>query len=134
VTEGDPSSAGAPPPGAPRVPRHVRTRRTGDDVVVVDLHTERYYGLDGVGADLWRLLVSGHPIPAAVDQLGRRYDVDTEVLREDVDGLVATLLDRGLLTDDDPGTGVGLCPAVPIATHLEVATAAAPEPAQEGSR
>src|SRR5690606_25513702 len=39
-----------------RLPEHVLTRTVGDETVLLDLESEEYYGLDGVGARFAELI------------------------------------------------------------------------------
>jgi hypothetical protein len=78
------------------LPEGVLTREVDGELVLLNLRTEEYYGLDPVGADIVSRLTSA-PLATAVDALCRDYDVDADVLRADVDALIAELLDAGLL-------------------------------------
>lgn len=118
------TSTGLPPDRAPtyRVPTHVRTRAVGDESLVLDLRTERHFGLDGVGHHLWSLLRGGATIEDAVDHLAAVYDVDRAQLTADVGDLVEVLLDRGLLVTGQPGRaheGLGSVRALPRRTSSD---------------
>ncbi|CAN5883557.1 hypothetical protein BH23ACT2_BH23ACT2_24750 [soil metagenome] len=65
-------------------------------MVLLDLETEQYFGLDDVGADIVTRITE-KPVAVALDELTAAYDVDREALRTDVDDLVASLLGAGLL-------------------------------------
>lgn len=78
------------------IPEHVLYRPVGGQMVLLDLDSEQYYGLNEVGADIISRLTE-HPFEAAITSLARNYEVDAEVLRQDVDELVRELLEAGLL-------------------------------------
>lgn len=64
---------------------------------MLDLRTGVYYGLEGAGARIWRLL--RRPVTLAVLQeaIGGEYAVEPARCREDVAELVGELLQRGLI-------------------------------------
>lgn len=64
---------------------------------------EVYFGLNGVGAEIWQLLP---PVSASLDELvsglsSRYADVAPEVLRADAIELLETLRQNGLVLADD---------------------------------
>lgn len=80
-----------------RIPPHIMTRRVGEDVVVLDLQSGIYFGLDEIGVRVWGLLEKGETVSAAIAAIAEAYDVAQETVRADVCELVQELLDRGLL-------------------------------------
>jgi hypothetical protein len=78
------------------IPDQVYLREVNGQMVLLNLETEQYYGLDEVGAAIVNRLVEA-PRDAAIDALLGLFDVEAEVLRRDVDNLVTSLLDAGLL-------------------------------------
>ena len=78
------------------IPDQVYLREVNGQMVLLNLETEQYYGLDEVGAVIVNRLVE-LPRDAAIDALLGDFDVDADTLRRDVDNLVADLLDVGLL-------------------------------------
>lgn len=69
-----------------------------DESVLLDLKSEMYFGLDEVGTRVWDLLATGNPISEVQEVLSSEYDVDSKTLREDLESLVKTLVERGLAT------------------------------------
>lgn len=84
------------------IPEGVLARQVDDEMVLLDLESEQYYGLDRVGADIVSRLTC-EPEHEAVAALCRDYEVDDAILRTDVERLVAELLAAGLLTRVHPG-------------------------------
>lgn len=82
------------------LPGGVSTRVVDGEMVLLNLRTEQYYGLDRVGADIVTRLTTV-PFPEAMDALCRDYDVEDDVLRADVDRLTGELLREGLLERAD---------------------------------
>ncbi len=91
-------SAADPPSFA--FPDGVLVQHVGDELVLLDLRTEQYYGLDRIGADMVTRLIRS-PESRAVESLCRDYDVDAGVLAEDMARLVGDLLTAGLLERTD---------------------------------
>lgn len=79
------------------IPDTVLVREVGDELVMLDLRSERYFGLNGVAADIVARLTTA-PHCVALAGLSEDYDVDLDVLQHDTDRLVEELLAAGLLT------------------------------------
>lgn len=86
-----------------KLAEHVRHVRLDDQVVVADLRSGRYLGLDGVGARVWDLVGEGATRGAIVECLAAEYDVSPDVLERDVGGLLEELAARRLI---EPGPAV----------------------------
>lgn len=69
----------------------------GSEVVMLSLRDATYYGLDDVGAQVWRQIQTPTTIADIVAALVEMYDVDAARCRADVINLVAALLDRRLV-------------------------------------
>ena len=80
-----------------RVPSGVLAREIADEVVILDLNSGSYFGLDAVGARFWQLLSQGLSQDAIHESLCAEYDVAPEQLRADLTRLVADLRRHGLL-------------------------------------
>lgn len=83
------------------VPEHVMFRELDGEAVILDLESECYFGLDEVGTRMWLTLTENATIAAAFDALADEYDVEPDRLRADLDELVTTLVDRGLVLATD---------------------------------
>jgi hypothetical protein len=75
----------------------VVSRRLEDDVVLVNLRTNRIYSLNKTGARFWELLAEGHGRDAIETQLRAEFDVSSEQLAAEVDQLVTALVSAGLV-------------------------------------
>ena len=80
-----------------RVPKDVLISRLQEESVLLNLDNESYYGLDDVGTRMLSVLNSSDSVQSAWLQLVDEYDVDREVLRDDLVSLVERLLERGLV-------------------------------------
>jgi hypothetical protein len=70
----------------------------GGDGVILDLTSASYFGLDRVGVRFWTLLQADPSLLRAFDVLLAEYEVAPELLKSDLDALVAQLVDAGLVT------------------------------------
>lgn len=73
-----------------RIPAHVLVRQLAGESVLLNLQTERYFGLDEVGTRMWTHLTSSVSIEAAYQNLLEEYEVEGKVLRRNL----SDLLDR----------------------------------------
>ena|SRR5688572_27810863 len=79
------------------VPDDVLISHLQEESVILNLDSERYFGLDDIGTRFLSVLTSSESIEAAYEQLSQEYDVDKDVLRRDLLALVENLIDKGLL-------------------------------------
>lgn len=83
-----------------RVPDEVLISNLQDESVILNLNSERYFGLDDVGTRMLTVLNNSDSIEAAYESLAAEYNVDRQVLRDDLRALVESLLQQGLVTID----------------------------------
>lgn len=85
------------------VPENVLHRVVDGQLVLLDLDSEQYFGLDEIGAAMVRLITT-LPAGEAEAALLDEYDVEPDRLRADLEEMIASLVEAGLLTPvDDPG-------------------------------
>ncbi|HKY03661.1 MAG TPA: PqqD family protein [Blastocatellia bacterium] len=65
--------------------------------VMLNLKTERYFGLDDVGTRIFTAVTNSSSIEQAYESLLGEFDVDRVVLRRDIDELLEKLLGNGLV-------------------------------------
>ena len=80
-----------------RVPDDVLISHLQEESVLLDLDSERYFGLDDVGTRMLSVLRASDSIEAAYESLLGEYDVDGEVLRRDLLALVENLIQQGIV-------------------------------------
>jgi len=76
----------------------VAARRLGDEIVLVNLRTNLIYELNRTGARLWELLAEGCDRREIERRMLTDFDVAEETLRTEIDELLASLLEAGLVT------------------------------------
>ena len=79
------------------VPAHVLVRLLDRESVLLNLDTERYFGLDETGTRMWQLLTTLPTIDAAYHELLAEFDVAPELLRANLTELLERLVENGLL-------------------------------------
>jgi len=85
-----------------RVPDEVLISNLQQESVILNLDSERYYGLDDVGTRFLSVLTNSESIEAAYEKLAGEYDVDNQALREDLLALVEDLVNQGILIRVNP--------------------------------
>jgi hypothetical protein len=91
-------------------PPHVLVRHLDGEAVLLNLETERYFGLDATGSRMWELVTTSPNIDEAYSKLAHEFDVQPELLRQHLVDLVKQLVDNGLLTVSS--NDVGTIPAI----------------------
>lgn len=69
----------------------------GDEIVLLDLETETYFGLNPIGSRFWHLATTAPTIRDAIAVMIEEYDVAPEELERDMTALLEDLVGRGLL-------------------------------------
>lgn len=78
----------------------VLCQQVGGEVVLLDLASERYFGLDPVGSRIWQLLDQNLSLEQVLQHLNDEYDAPREQLRDDLLDLIKHLVDSGLVSVD----------------------------------
>lgn len=78
-------------------PAHVLVRVLDRESVLLNLETEKYFGLDETGTRMWQLVTACPSIDAAYQELLAEFDVEPELLRTNLTDLLGRLVDNGLL-------------------------------------
>jgi hypothetical protein len=79
------------------VPKYVHVCCLEKESVLLNLEAEIYYGLDETGTRMWQLLTTAPNIDHAYEELLAEFDVEAELLRQNLSELLGQLLDKGLL-------------------------------------
>jgi len=76
----------------------VIAQEVAGEMVLLDLNSEHYFGLDAVGARVWQLIRESGDLQAIVDTLLDEFDVEEARLRDDLERLLGELLATGLVS------------------------------------
>ena len=82
-----------------RVPEDVLVSDMDGEMVLLNLKSEAYFGLDRVGARMFTAVTSADSVEAAYSQLTAGFDVEPQRLREDLAEILDGLLESGLLEE-----------------------------------
>jgi len=72
-------------------------RVVGGELVLLDLESATYFGLNEVGSRMWTLMGELGSLRPVCDAVSREYDVSRAQLERDLLALVRELHDKGLL-------------------------------------
>jgi hypothetical protein len=79
------------------VPEGVLLREVGGEAVVLNLHTESYFGLDAIGTRMWAVMTQAPTLCLARDALLTEFEVSSEQLDADLTAFVLSLKEAGLV-------------------------------------
>ena len=77
--------------------KDVLTQEVSGEMVLMDLSSEQYFGLDAVGTRVWNLLDQGISPADLLSILLREYEVEQQQLESDIEELLGQLLEAGLV-------------------------------------
>jgi hypothetical protein len=102
----------------------IAARVVDGEAILINLSNGTYYSIEGTGAIVWALLERGHPVADVAAELSRRLGVDEQTALEDVERLVARLVEERILVAAEqtatPGPIDGLpYPPAYATPHLE---------------
>jgi len=76
----------------------VVTREVGGEMMLMDLESGTYFGLDAVGGRAWQAFEDGQTIEELCAQIEQDFEVAPEQLREDMFALARKLIEHKLVT------------------------------------
>ncbi|MGW8169142.1 MAG: PqqD family protein [Sulfurovaceae bacterium] len=74
----------------------VATQEVDDEIIILDMNTENYFGLNKIGSAIWQAMKEKQVLNEVYETLLERYDVEAEVLMADLENFVEKLLISGL--------------------------------------
>ena len=98
MTEAERSDTGGQ--ATARINPDVVSRRVGDEVVLVNLKTNRIFTLSPTGSRFWELFEAGSSRPEIEDQLLAEFDVGREDLSREIDELLDRLRQAQIVGED----------------------------------
>jgi len=78
-------------------PQHVLIRHLDGESVLLNLETERYFGLDATGTRMWEVVTAQPSTQLAFEELLEEFEVEPEALRKHLTELLSGLVENGLL-------------------------------------
>ncbi len=67
------------------------------EMVLLDMNSENYFGLDEVGTAIWQAIQEKETLKEVFDLLLEQYDVESDVLEKDLLDFVGKLVESGLV-------------------------------------
>ena len=71
------------------------------ETAILNTHTGDYFGLDEVGASVWRLIRQPQTVAGIIEEISAEYDVDPTRCQTDLLALVGQLAAHGLVVVSD---------------------------------
>jgi hypothetical protein len=78
----------------------VLSQTLGGEVMLLDLKSEQYFGLNAVGTRIWELIGELGEVDRVFAALLAEYDAEPDTLAGDLRSLLTRLVDAGLLQAD----------------------------------
>lgn len=76
----------------------VLAQEVSGEMVLLDLKSEQYLGLNEVGTRIWQLLQEHNELDVVSGILLDEYDVDAALLKADLDKLINEMLEAGIIS------------------------------------
>lgn len=76
----------------------VLCQEVNGEMVLLDLKSETYFGLDATGTRIWQLISESGNLQSAFDSMLAEYDVEEEQLQREFTDLLVQLSDAGLVS------------------------------------
>ena len=73
-------------------------QEVGGEIVILDLKSESYFGLDEVGARIWQLMQEHGDLQRVFEVMLREFDVEPDRLEADMNNLISELAKSGLVS------------------------------------
>jgi hypothetical protein len=80
------------------VPDHVLSQEVGGEIVILDLESGTYYGLNEVASCIWLLIQRRSTLEEVIEALLEEYEADEATLRSDLLKCLKTLAEARLVS------------------------------------
>jgi ornithine carbamoyltransferase len=67
------------------------------EMVLLDMNSENYFGLDAVGTDIWQAMQENGSLQNVLETLLAQYEVEEDVLKKDLLTFLEKLQESGLV-------------------------------------
>lgn len=76
----------------------VLCQEVNGEMVLLDLNSEAYFGLDATGTRIWQLIRETGDLQSAFQSMLAEYDVDEDQLHREFTDLISQLAEEGLVS------------------------------------
>ena len=73
-------------------------RRMGDEIVLINLKTNRIYSLNRTAARLWELLSAGNQVADIEKIMFEEFDVTETLIKDEIQRLITSLVDENFIS------------------------------------
>lgn len=85
-----------------QISTEVLSSKIDEEVVLMSIKADSYFGLDPIGSHIWELLsIKPATLNELVQVLMDEYDIDKEICLKDVQAFVDTMSERKLIVNSD---------------------------------
>ena len=77
-------------------PNHVSTD-LGGEVVILDMQSDEYFSLDGVGIRIWEMIETSTPVNEILAAILQAYDVEPATAERDLLAVLSEMAREGLI-------------------------------------
>ena len=88
-----------------RLAQHVVSCDLDGEAAILNVQSGIYYGLDEVGAAVWRMVSEPRTVAGIIEGIMSEYDVDADQCRGDMFRLLGELAEHGLIEVADGSAG-----------------------------
>ncbi len=79
------------------IPQSLFVQEVDGEMVLLDMNSENYFGLDEVGTAIWQAMQEKETLKEVFEVLLEQYEVEPEVLEKDLLSFVEKLVESGLV-------------------------------------
>jgi hypothetical protein len=83
----------------PRIPDYIVSRELNGETVILNLETGNYFGLNNVGARIWKGLTEGKTREEICNAVTEEFEVSEADAAADLDHLIGQMRAQGLVED-----------------------------------
>jgi hypothetical protein len=76
--------------------------KIGDEVVMLDMDSGYYFGLNSVASDIWALMENEIAFDLLIDTLMAKFEVDRSVCESDTQELIDQMLEKKIIRKVEP--------------------------------
>ncbi|WGV60415.1 PqqD family protein [Brevibacillus brevis] len=76
---------------------NVKATIDNDEYILLNMANGKFYGLDNVGSEIWKMIEDGNEFNQIVDNLHEKYGEDKERINEDIKKYIDKLTKSGLV-------------------------------------
>jgi len=80
------------------IPDTVFAQIVDDEMIIMDVESENYFGLDAIGTQMWQILVEDSSLANLKKMILKMYNVKEDVLEQDIEIFISKLLKNKLIT------------------------------------